>query len=183
MENMFMFHCFLHGSCKGQCSSKVISCTCSNSSFESVLIVLAGLTGPLTVENPGQSQMVWVDLVKPNAAAANREPLEQHVGVVERAGRQAHIWIFLSLFSGPFWIFLFRTEKNETKWNSGSTFDGRTKQPARLVQQAIWKVMIWNLPIWSSLLTRMFHGGIQASPSGSIKQIGHANLKTQELLE
>ena len=93
-----MFHCFLHGSCKGQCSSKVISCTCSNSSFESVLIVLAGLTGPLTVENPGQSQMVWVDLVKPNAAAANPEPLEQHVGVVERAGRQAHIWIFLFFF-------------------------------------------------------------------------------------
>ena len=162
-----MFHCLLYGSCKGQSSSKVIPYTCSNSSSKSVLIVVAGLTGPLTMENPGQSQMVWVDLVKPNAAAPN------HVGpwsnILESSGKgrtaQAHIWIF---FRRPTFGFFFQTEKNETKWNSGSTFEGRTKQPARLVQQAICKVVLWNLPIWSSLLTMsrtrqtMCHGGIQA---------------------
>ena len=125
-----MFHCFLHGSCKGQCSSKVISCTCSNSSFESVLIVLAGLTGPLTVENPGQSQMVWVDLVKPSAAAANREPLEQHVGVVERAGRQAHIWIFLFFFQAHFGFFFSGRRKTKRNGIQGQrSTEERSSQP------------------------------------------------------
>ena len=125
-----MFHCFLYGSCKGQSSSKVIPYTCSNSSSKSVLIVVAGLTGPLTVENPGQSQMVWVDLVKPNAAAPN------HVGpwsnILESSGKgrtaQAHIWIFF--FAGPHLDFFFRRRKTKQNGIQGQrSREERSSQP------------------------------------------------------
>ena len=162
-----MFHCFLYGSCKGQSSSKVIPYTCSNSSSKSVLIVVAGLTGPLTMGTRVKARWCGLTWSNPKLLRLTMWALEAaYWKVVERAGRPRPTFGFF--FCRPTFGFFFQTEKNETKWNSGSTFEGRTKQPTRLVQQAICKVVLWNLPIWSSLLTMsrtrqtMCHGGIQA---------------------